>query len=112
MENQEQNNSQEQEQQEIDYKAEYEKMVTEKERNETLNNFRKVIDERGYSLNEERFSSKCENYDNATLKSFADMIESLDRKPPILSGGTPADPENLSRRINQKTLTFTDVINK
>lgn len=111
MENQEQNNNLE-EQQELDYKVEYEKMVAEKERNEALNDFRKVIDESGYIINEEKFKAKCESYDNTTLKSFADIIGTLDKKPPVLGGGTPSDPENLSHRMNQKTLTFTDVINK
>lgn len=110
MENQEQSNNSE-EQQDIDYKVEYEKMVAEKERKEVLSSFRKVIDESGYIINEEKFSAKCENYDNATLKSFTDMIGILDKKPPKLSGGTPSDPENLNHRRSQK-LTFTDVINK
>ena len=99
-------------QQEIDYKAEYEKMVAEKERNEALSSFRKAIDERGYALDEEKFSARCENYDNATLKSFADMIDSLDKKPPVLSGVTPGDPENFSHRLKNEKLTFNDVINK
>lgn len=112
MESQEQNNKLQEPSQEIDYKAEYEKMIAEKERNEALNGFRKAIDERGYILNEEKFMSKYENYDNATLKSFADIIDSLDKKPPVLSGVTPGDPENLSHRLKNEKLTFNDVINK
>lgn len=97
--------------QEIDYKAEYEKLVAENERKEALNSFRKAIDERGYALDEEKFSAKCENWDNATLKNFTDMIESVDKKPPQFSGRTPNNPEgNKSKSINEK-LTFNDVIN-
>lgn len=99
------------ENQEIDYKAEYEKMVAEKERNEAINNFRKVIDDKGYLLDEEKFSAKCESYDNATLNSFADIINSLKQKPPIISGHTPIVGSS-QKKFNNSKLTFDDVIKK
>ena len=98
------------ENQEIDYKAEYEKMVAEKERNEAINNFRKVIDDRGYLLDEEKFSAKCESYDNATLNNFADVINSLSQKPPKLSGITPYNGETLRESFKSEKLSFDDVI--
>ena len=97
------------EKQEIDYKAEYEKMIAEKERNEVMNNFRKVIDEKGYLIDEENFSSKFKSYDNATLNSFIDIINSLSEKPPIISGHTPIVGSS-QKKFNNSKLTFNDVI--
>ena len=62
--------NQEQEQQEINYKEEYEKIIAGKEREEVLGSFRKVLDEKGFLLDEEKFSSEYEDYDNDTLKKF------------------------------------------
>lgn len=100
------------ENQEIDYKAEYEKMVAEKERNEAINNFRKVIDDRGYLLDEEKFATKCESYDNATLNSFADIIDSLSKKPPRIEGRDPINGGTSSKEFKNEKLSFNDVINQ
>lgn len=100
----------EQENQEIDYKAEYEKMVAEKERNEVMNNFRKVIDKQGYVLDEENFSAKCESYDNATLNNFVDIINSLSKKTPTIAGRDPVNGGVSTKVIKNEKLTFNDVI--
>lgn len=102
----------EQVKQEIDYKAEYERMVAEKERNEVMNNFRKVIDERGYILDEEKFSSEFEKYDNATLNNFAGILNSLSQKPPVIVGRDPVNGGVSAKVIRNEKLSFDDVINK
>lgn len=101
---------QNQETQEIDYKAEYEKMVNQKEREEAISSFKESVTNKGYKLDEEKFSTKCEEYDNSTLKSFTDMIDSLSYQVKI-SGRTPQDgyptPTN-----NEEKVTFSDLTNK
>lgn len=63
--------------QEIDYKAEYERMSAEKEREEVINNFKKAMDEEGYEFDEEIFLNNCPNYDNDALKNFSEMFKTL-----------------------------------
>lgn len=99
----------EQNNQEIDYKAEYEKMMAEKEREEVVNNFKKAMDEEGYEFDEETFSNNSSNYNNDELKKFSEMFKALKPKSnhPFKIG--------ISQRENQyheqPKATFEDYIN-
>lgn len=64
-------------QQEIDYKAEYERMTAEKEREETIKNFKEAMNEQGYEFDEESFSTNSSKYDNQALKNFEEMFRTL-----------------------------------
>ena len=109
MENQEQSNNSE-EQQNIDYKAEYEKITAEKEREDTITSFKESMDEQGYEFDEESFLTNCDKYDNQSLKNFEEMFRTL--QPRLKCGfkiKIGADEQQGQQYIERKT-TFKDYI--
>ena len=77
------------ENQEINYKEEYEKLVAENQRSEVLNNFKNAISSR-YKIDEEKLEEQFSEYDNATLSGVIKILGSLEDKPPVIKGCTPA----------------------
>lgn len=100
----------EQENQEIDYKAEYERMTAEKEREEVISNFKKDMDEEGYEFDEEIFSANCPNYDNDALKKFCEMFKAL--KPRSNRGFRFGVSHSDEQHYSQPRTTFEDYINR
>ncbi len=98
--------------QEVDYKAEYEKLIATQEREKSINGFRQAVGDRGLALNEEIFSELCNECDNKTLEGFSTIIKSIEEKPVKLSGIAPANPERelFSTESTSKT-TFSDYLN-
>ncbi|WP_251862143.1 hypothetical protein [Clostridium sp. Marseille-Q2269] len=96
--------------QEIDYKAEYEKMIAGKEREKAINGFKGAVSNKGYMINEDLFSKMCDEYDNKTLEGFSNIINAIEQKPKI-TGITPAS--GYSSPINKEVekVTFNDYIN-
>ncbi|GAA0860183.1 hypothetical protein GCM10008916_25390 [Clostridium nitritogenes] len=106
MENKDQNNNL-QEPQEIDYKAEYERMTAEKDRKEVLTNLEKVLSEKGYSLNAEELSKNTEGVNNDTLKEATKLINNLVKTSPYTYV-----PGNGATSDKKDRITFEDAINK
>lgn len=96
------------ENQEIDYKAEYEKMTAEKEREEVVSNFKKSMDEEGYEFDEEIFSANCSKYDNEALKNFCEMFKTL--KPRSNRGFKIGATQSREEHYSQPSATFKDYI--
>lgn len=100
----------EQENQEINYKEEYEKMMAEKEREEVVNNFKKAMDEEGYEFDEETFSNNSPNYNNDELKKFSEMFKTL--KPRSNRGFRFGASQPKGEYYSQPKATFEDYINR
>lgn len=100
----------EQENQEIDYKAEYEKMANEKEREEVINNLKKVMNDEGYCFDEEIFSSNCPQYNNYDLKNFGEMFKTL--KPQSNRGFIIGAKQPKEQYFEQERTTFEDYIKR
>lgn len=93
---------------EIDYKAEYERISAEKEREETVDNFKKVMNDEGYDFNEENFSNNLNQYDNEALKNFGEMFKALKPKSNrgfVIGAGQPQGQQYSAQRA-----TFKDYI--
>lgn len=99
----------EQENQEIDYKAKYEEMMAEKEREEVVNNFKKAMDEEGCEFDEETFSNNSPNYNNDELKKFSEMFKTL--KPRSNRGFKFGVSRFDEQHYSQPRTTFEDYIN-
>lgn len=101
------------EEQEVDYKAEYEKLIAAQEREKSINGFRHAVDSRGLALNEEVFSTLCNEYDNKTLEGFSNIIKSIEGKSIRLSGVTPSAPPRIfSSNESTSSTSFSDYTNK
>lgn len=98
-------------QQEIDYKAEYEKMIAAKEREKVINGFKGAVSNKGYLINEELFSKMCDEYDNKTLEGFSNIINSVEQRPIKFSGITPVSGDPVSSRKQVEKITFNDCLN-
>lgn len=96
------------ENQEIDYKAEYERMTAEKEREEVISNFKKAMDEEGYEFDEEIFSNNCTKYDNDAFKNFSEMFKAL--KPRSNRGFRFGAPQPQGEYYSQPRPTFENYI--
>lgn len=96
--------------QEIDYKAEYEKMIAEKEREKAINGFKGAVSNKGYVINEELFSTMCNEYDNKTLEGFSKIINAVERKPPQITGVTPRDGYSMPIKKEVEKVTFNDYV--
>ncbi|RXM74759.1 hypothetical protein [Clostridium tetani] len=96
--------------QEIDYKAEYEKMKAEKEREKAINGFKGAVSNKGYVINEELFSTMCKEYDNKTLEGFSKIINAVEQKPPKFSGVTPVAGDSIPTKKEVQKVTFNDYV--
>ena len=63
------------EEQEVDYKAEYEKIMAEKERKEILNNFSNKLKSKNYVFDPIEMSNKLKDIDNETINKFSELTE-------------------------------------
>ncbi|WP_346929191.1 hypothetical protein [Clostridium sp.] len=95
--------------QEVDYKVEYEKLIAEKERVSIVNTFKKTVSDMGLKLNEEAFLKSNEDYSNEMLRDFSSIIKVIDRGP-LVSGTPPIDGKSAPTLHVKKS--FSDYTNK
>lgn len=97
---------------EIDYKAEYEKLIAQKERTTAVETFEGILKEQGYVTDDEKVKDMYEKMDNSTLQVVGDVLKVLKvdltekLRGEALKTGTTAITQN------PKKPSFKDYINK
>lgn len=96
----------------IDYKAEYEKIIAEKERVAAEGSFEEILKEKGYITDDENIKSMYEKLDNNTLQIVGDVLKVLKVDlTSVLRGKSPTIGITANIKSSKKP-SFQDFINK
>lgn len=96
------------EEQEVDYKAEYEKLVYENQRKQDLEEFTNSLRKQGLEV-DGNINDICETYGKEDFNKFLNLLEKTRQARPIIWGYAPQNGEAIS---NENNPTFENIINE